>query len=344
MLLNTRSKPTAGGTHGAERGLGRFEGFSDAVFAIALTLLIVEIKVPGSPEGTHGYSDLANAMAAQWRQYLALVLCYVVIGAYWLQHRYSGRIYAKSDHWFGVINLLFLPAIVVIPYPIRIWCFHLGTGFEPVASVTLVVGLALLACAWMGKWFYAMPGRRLMDERLAPDFIQQMTRRYGMATLVQIVAVPVVIAAPRIGMAIALLCVGFFLLPQPRRATKRGRSRARPRKRISSCCASRSRNSRRRRAWPVTASQDLGSPGRRCELSGKRRRVPAGGRERRRHEQSPVTAPFHREDAAWQCSRCTGPREVSGALGVRIHCDTRARPSWLRRRGTAPWAASPRLS
>ena len=88
-------------THGAERGLSRFEGFSDAVFAIALTLLIVEIKVPGSPEGPRGYGDLAHAMAEQWREFLALVLCYVVLGAYWLQHHYSGRIYAKSDHWFG---------------------------------------------------------------------------------------------------------------------------------------------------------------------------------------------------------------------------------------------------
>lgn len=127
-------------TFGAERGLNRLEGFSDAVFAIALTLLIVEIKVPGSPDGPHGYSDLARAMAEQWREYLALVLCYVVIGAYWLQHHYSGRIYAKSDHWFGAINLLFLLAIVVIPYPIRVWCFHLGSPFEPVGSVTLVVG------------------------------------------------------------------------------------------------------------------------------------------------------------------------------------------------------------
>ena len=212
-----------GETYGAERGLKRFEGFSDAVFAIALTLLIVEIKVPGSPDGPHGYSDLATAIAEQWREFLALVLCYIVIGAYWLQHHYSGRIYAKSDHWFGAINLLFLLAIVVIPYPIRVWCFHLGTRFEPVASVTLVAGLALTACTWMAKWFYGMPVRRVMDERLAPDFLRQMTRRYGTATLIQIAAVPVAIAAaPRVGVAIALLCVAFFLLPQPKPRYKPG--------------------------------------------------------------------------------------------------------------------------
>ncbi len=205
-----------GRTYGAERGLNRFEGFSDAVFAIALTLLIVEIKVPGSPDGPHGYSDLAKAMAEQWREHLALLLCYVVIGAYWLQHHYSGRIYAKSDHWFSAINLLFLLAIVVVPYPIRVWCFHLGTRFEPVASITLVAGLALTACTWMAKWFYGRSRRRVMDERLAPDFISQMTRRFGIATLVQIAAVAVAIAAPRLGVAIALACVAFFLLPQPK--------------------------------------------------------------------------------------------------------------------------------
>jgi len=62
----TKADPTAQRrTSGAERGLDRFEGFSDAVFAIALTLLIVEIKVPGSPNGPDGYSDLARTMAHQ---------------------------------------------------------------------------------------------------------------------------------------------------------------------------------------------------------------------------------------------------------------------------------------
>ncbi|MBJ7320002.1 MAG: DUF1211 domain-containing protein [Brevundimonas sp.] len=63
-------------THGAERGLTRFEGFSDAVFAITLTLLIVEIKVPGSPQGPQGYTDLVHAMAEQARASGARALLY----------------------------------------------------------------------------------------------------------------------------------------------------------------------------------------------------------------------------------------------------------------------------
>jgi uncharacterized membrane protein len=202
--------------YGAVRGLQRFEGFTDAVFAIALTLLIVEIKPPGTPDGPHTYTSLSHAMAEQWREHLALLLCYVTIGAYWLQHHYTGRIYARSDHVFGLINLLFLLAIVAIPYPIRVWCFHVGTPFEPTAAVALTAGLALTAVTWMMKWFYGMSGgRRVMDERLAPDFLKQMTRRYGIATLIQIAAVAVAVAAPRIGAGIAVLTVAWFLLPQP---------------------------------------------------------------------------------------------------------------------------------
>ena len=202
--------------YGAVRGLGRFESFTDAVFAIALTLLIIEIKPPGAPDGPHDYANLVQAMMEQWRDEVALLLCYVTIGAYWLQHHYAGRIYARSDHVFGVINLLFLLAIIVIPYPIRVWCYHVGTPFEPAAAVTLAVALAFIAVVWMMKWFYWMSaGRRVMDERLAPDFLTQMTRRYGIATIIQIVAIPVALIAPRIGAGIAVLTVACFLIPQP---------------------------------------------------------------------------------------------------------------------------------
>jgi len=54
-----------------------------------------------------------------------------------------------------------------------------------------------------------------MDERLAPDFLKQMTRRYCIATLIQIAAVPAALAAPSIGAGIAVLTVAWFLIPQP---------------------------------------------------------------------------------------------------------------------------------
>ena len=54
-----------------------------------------------------------------------------------------------------------------------------------------------------------------MDERLAPDFLEQMTRRYGIATLILIATVPVAVAAPRIGVALGVLTIASFLIPQP---------------------------------------------------------------------------------------------------------------------------------
>lgn len=77
----------------------------------------------------------------------------------------------------------------------------------------------------MAKWFYGMSGgRRVMDERLSPDFLRQMTRRYGNSTLIQIAAVGLAVAAPRVGVTVALLSVAFFLLPQPTPRYKPGQA------------------------------------------------------------------------------------------------------------------------
>ena len=202
-------------THGAERGLQRFEGFTDAVFAIALTLLIVEIKPPGAPEGPEAGSDLLAAIASQWREMMALLLSFLAIGVYWLCHHYSGRIYAKTDYVFSVINLGFLLAVTVLPYPLRIWCYHVGTEHEATASVVLAIGLFLPALFWMVKWLYARPGRRLIDERLAPDFVDQLTRRWSLATIGYFAAILLAFVQPRAGVALSILVVASFLLPQP---------------------------------------------------------------------------------------------------------------------------------
>jgi uncharacterized membrane protein len=209
-------------THGAERGLQRFEGFTDAVFAIALTLLIVEIKPPGAPEGPATSQGLVPAIVSQWREMLALLLSFLAIGVYWLCHHYSGRVYAKTDYVFSVINLGFLLAVTVLPYPLRIWCFHVGTEHERTASVVFAVGLFLPAFFWMLKWLYARPGYRLIDKRLAPDFVDQLTRRWSAATVGYFVAILVAFILPRAGVVLSIAVIASFLLPQPTPRYKEG--------------------------------------------------------------------------------------------------------------------------
>jgi uncharacterized membrane protein len=202
-------------TTGAERGLTRFEGFTDAVFAIALTLLIVEIRPPGSPDGPEAGASLLHAMMRQWREHLALVISFLSIGAYWINHHYTGRIYIKSDYAFSLINLGFVFAIMVLPYPVRIWCFHVGTEHEHTAAITLAIGLFAPALFWIWKWTYAIRGQRLIDTRLAPDYISQMTRRYYAATALHLVALLLVIWMARPALMLAFGVVAYFLVPQP---------------------------------------------------------------------------------------------------------------------------------
>jgi uncharacterized membrane protein len=209
-------------TYGAERGLSRFEGFTDAVFAIALTLLIVEIKPPGSSDGPGADGSLVDAIVGQWREFLALLICFVAIGVYWLQHHYTGRIYAKSDHLFSLINLGFLLGVTSSPYPLRIWCYYVGTEHEPAASVVFTGGMLLPGIFWFGKWLYALPMRRIIDERLDPDYLRHMTWRYAISVAAQALAVPLALYSPRSGVGLTLGVAAFYLLPPPKPQYKPG--------------------------------------------------------------------------------------------------------------------------
>jgi uncharacterized membrane protein len=204
-------------TSGAERGLGRFEAFTDAVFAIGLTLLIVELKAPGTPDGPPEPDGLTAALAGQWRSYAALGVSFAVIGIYWLQHHYTGRVYAKTDHLFSLINLVFLFGVTFAPFPVRVWAEHLGRGEdERTGTILLACALTVPSVAWMAKWLYAVPGGRLVDERLDPAFLRRLTLQYGASTLVIVAAAALAFVAPRTGLAVSLLVTALYALPPPR--------------------------------------------------------------------------------------------------------------------------------
>jgi uncharacterized membrane protein len=94
---------------------GRVEAFSDAVFSIAATLLVLEIAVPES-----AFDDLWGGIADQWPSYLAYGTSFLTIGALWLAHHALFRRTASVDSVIVRLNLLLLMAVAFMPFPTQL--------------------------------------------------------------------------------------------------------------------------------------------------------------------------------------------------------------------------------
>jgi len=94
---------------------GRLEAFSDGVLAIAITLLVQEIKVPALPEPSA--ATLSAALLHRWPLLVSTVLSFIAIGCYWVNHHALLRALRGADHGFVLLTLLWLLALCLIPFP-----------------------------------------------------------------------------------------------------------------------------------------------------------------------------------------------------------------------------------
>ena len=108
----------------------RIEAFSDGVFAIAITLLIVEIKVPHnvSPGG------LSRALLNLWPSYLAFLTSFCTIGMMWVNHHRLFTVIQAADETLIAINLLLLLAIAWVPFPTAVLAAYLDRPDQRVAA------------------------------------------------------------------------------------------------------------------------------------------------------------------------------------------------------------------
>jgi uncharacterized membrane protein len=192
---------------GTERETDRVEAFSDGVFAIAITLLILEIKIPHSAGSA---TDLLKELLHLWPSYFAVVLSFVMIGIYWANHHYVFKLFEKTDHLLNLLNLLLLLFISFLPFPTSVLGSYMLDGTnQTIAATFYCVGLLLPAIAWSAVWLYACYGGKLVDRRLEPRFLKILTAKYVGSVAVYAIAALVSFIAFEFGLA---LCVGLTLL------------------------------------------------------------------------------------------------------------------------------------
>ena len=196
------------------RGLatGRLEAFSDGVFAIAVTLLVLDIALPASAE-----RHLLRSLVDLWPSYLGYVVSVATIGAMWLGHNAITDYLERVDVGFVRLNLLLLLFIAFLPFPTKLVAEFIGKDSPERVAVT-VYGLNLLVASTLllVLWRYAVR-YRLVRPDAADEEVELLTKRLtpGLAGyLVLILAglfIPIVAVIGYLGIAL------FFIIPFRRR-------------------------------------------------------------------------------------------------------------------------------
>ena len=203
-----------GKEHEHDEGTQRLEAFSDGVFAIAITLLIIEIGVPTVTSD----ESLSFELRHLWPEYGAYVLSFVTIGIYWANHNSFFKMFVRTDHYFLMLNVFFLMAVAFIPFPTAVLGEYLDDDPQRKAAVAFYIfGLALPATGWLSMWMYAR-WDDLIDETLHPDYVRFLTLQYFGSSAVYLVALVIALWQPYIGLAISAALTALYLLPpRPRR-------------------------------------------------------------------------------------------------------------------------------
>ncbi len=156
----------------------RVEAFSDGVFAIAITLLVIEIRPPElAPGGT-----LASALAHRWPSYVAYVISFLVIGVMWLNHhRIFGQV-RGVDGPLLLLNLNLLLWVAVIPFPTAVLAAHLRDGGEPARTAMALYGAILFvtAVAFTALFAWVTHDNRLLGAALPRVELLRARVRFGL--------------------------------------------------------------------------------------------------------------------------------------------------------------------
>jgi uncharacterized membrane protein len=167
----------------AEKETGRLEAFSDGVFAIGMSLLVLDFKVPKPAElpagpGPFGSHGLLAALAAQWPTFLAYLTSFATILVMWVNHHVLFGLIRRSDHLFLYLNGMLLLCVTFVPFPTALLAAYLGRPGATAAAALYSATFFVTAVIFNLLWRYASRGRRLLDRAAPAAAIAEIDRSY----------------------------------------------------------------------------------------------------------------------------------------------------------------------
>ena len=193
----------------------RLEAFSDGVFAIAITLLVLEIRLPPEADIEHG-GGLARTLLGLWPSYAGYAVSFVTVGIMWANHHEVIKLMSGVDHGLIVWNLLLLMAISFTPFPTAVMAEHLPhPGWDRNVAVAFYCGsFTLTALFYNLLWRNASRQRRLIRAHVNDERVRAITRAYAPGTFIYGAATAIAFVSVPAALAIVAGLALFYILPK----------------------------------------------------------------------------------------------------------------------------------
>jgi uncharacterized membrane protein len=182
----------------------RLEAFSDGVFAIAATLLILNVVEPAGP--------LGQGLLHIWASYVAYAVSFVTIGVIWINHHGVMAQIAKVDRLFLLVNVIFLMLIAFIPFPTRLLSEHIMADGAQAAALAYGITLTGTATMFNVMWQYAAHDKRLLRENASERAVRGITRSYLPGPFIYLVATVSAVVSPQLSAVLYAAIALFYVL------------------------------------------------------------------------------------------------------------------------------------
>ena len=186
-------------------GTSRLEAFSDGIFAIAATLLILEIGVDTSRR------SVGTQLLHLWPSYLAYVTSFQTIGIIWINHHHTVSLMGRVDRTFLFINVLLLMTISFLPFPTKLVGDYLQKPGEESAVLAYAATFVVMAAMHLLWWQYARRGRRLIAEEVPESALRGVDLAYGPGVPIYAIALLVAFASPLASVVLTFAIAAFYL-------------------------------------------------------------------------------------------------------------------------------------
>jgi uncharacterized membrane protein len=173
---------------------GRLEAFSDGVFSIAITLLVLEIGVPDVDRG----GSLWSALGDQWPSYAAYVVSFLVIGIMWANHHTLFGYIARVDRTLIFLNLMLLLVVALIPWPTKLVAAYLDQGGSQAKTAVAVYSLVnvAMAVAFTTFWWYVNRRQHLLHADVDKNAARATVPRFALGLVVYPLTVVLAFVSP----------------------------------------------------------------------------------------------------------------------------------------------------